>query len=266
MPRVPFNCSVLHLKWLNFSKSQPLCTINFQSYRHSSSEVGSEVKNETVVNIVSFENEEDNILEKEAILESKRNKSRLNEEHRNIIMNSVPFQKPMCVAHKTVKFNRKMFGKYGQLSGVNPGISWPTKEELVELKEYESIAYPFTIQEMVQKAEDQIKQENEAIKERQEKIMHQLLKMQQWKTDIENRAAKKLALATAAKEKKERLIEEVRRHFGYKIDPRDDRFKEMLAQKEKAEKKKVKEARIKAREEEYMSKILEKHTETKEKA
>lgn len=41
----------------------------------------------------------------------------------------------------------------------------------------------------------------------------------------------------------------MRRHFGFKIDPRDDRFKELLEQKEKEERKKAKEAKKKARQE-----------------
>lgn len=43
------------------------------------------------------------------------------------------------------------------------------------------------------------------------------------------------------------MVEEVRRHFGFKIDPRDDQFKEMLEQKEKEERKLAKEAKKKAR-------------------
>jgi hypothetical protein len=38
-------------------------------------------------------------------------------------------------------------------------------------------------------------------------------------------------------------MEEVRRHFGYTVDPKDERFQEMLAKKEKEQKKAMKEAR-----------------------
>lgn len=65
--------------------------------------------------------------------------------------------------------------------------------------------------------------------------------------------------------RKERLIEEVRRHFGYKVDPKDDRFKEMLEKKEKEEKKAMKEARKKAREEKVVKKLLFKGEQGKEK-
>lgn len=58
--------------------------------------------------------------------------------------------------------------------------------------------------------------------------------------------------------RKERLIEEVRRHFGYTVDPKDDRFKELLEKKEKEQKKAMKEARKKAREDSMVKKILHK--------
>lgn len=53
------------------------------------------------------------------------------------------------------------------------------------------------------------------------------------------------------------MVEEVRRHFGFKIDPRDERFKELLEQKEKEERKKAKEAKKKVRQEYVMAKLEE---------
>lgn len=43
--------------------------------------------------------------------------------------------------------------------------------------------------------------------------------------------------------RREKLMEDVRRHFGYSVDPREERFQEMLAKKEKEQKKSMKEAR-----------------------
>lgn len=77
--------------------------------------------------------------------------------------------------------------------------------------------------------------------------MEKLAKMNQWKAELTAKIAKKEAALEAARLHKERLVEEVRRHFGFKISPHDERFKEMLAQKEKEEKKKKKEAKKQAR-------------------
>lgn len=82
---------------------------------------------------------------------------------------------------------------------------------------------------------------------REEEIEERLGKMGQWAAKLQEKIAKKEAQLETAKRDKERLIEEVRKHFGFKISPNDERFKEMLAQKEKEEKKKKKEAKKKTR-------------------
>lgn len=58
--------------------------------------------------------------------------------------------------------------------------------------------------------------------------------------------------------KRERLIEEVRAHFGYTVDPRDEKFKQMLEKKEKEQKKADKEQRRKLKEQQLMDKLLKK--------
>lgn len=62
-------------------------------------------------------------------------------------------------------------------------------------------------------------------------------------------------------EKKERLVEEVRRHFGFKLDPRDERFQEMLAKREKEQKKAEKQARRDAKEKIIIGKLQQKNIE-----
>lgn len=50
-------------------------------------------------------------------------------------------------------------------------------------------------------------------------------------------------------------MEEVRRHFGYTVDPKDDKFKEMLEKKEKEQKKAMKEEKKKLKEQKLMNKL-----------
>lgn len=83
-------------------------------------------------------------------------------------------------------------------------------------------------------------------------------KLEKWTADLNAKVAKKEEEAREARERKERLIEEVRRHFGYKISPKDERFKELLAQKDKADKKMRKAARKEAKEEKMKAVIIEK--------
>lgn len=71
--------------------------------------------------------------------------------------------------------------------------------------------------------------------------------MEKWTAELHERITKKEAALEAAKLRKTRMVEEIRSHFGFKISPHDDRFKEMLVQKEKEEKKKKKEAKKQAK-------------------
>jgi len=81
------------------------------------------------------------------------------------------------------------------------------------------------------------------------------LKIDQWTAELNARVAKKEAEMEAARLRKARLMEEIRKHFGFKISPHDERFKTMLEQKEKEEKKQKKEAKKKAKEEKLKSMI-----------
>lgn len=63
-------------------------------------------------------------------------------------------------------------------------------------------------------------------------------------------------LARIAKERKDRLIEEVRRHIGYTVSTKDERFTELLEKKEKEEKKKMKEAKKQQKEAKMLAKIV----------
>lgn len=62
----------------------------------------------------------EDLLAREAEIEKKRNKSGLSAEHHNLVNGRRPYEVPKCLAHLTVKYNRKMYGKYGVASGVNP--------------------------------------------------------------------------------------------------------------------------------------------------
>jgi len=56
-------------------------------------------------------------------------------------------------------------------------------------------------------------------------------------------------------------MEEVRRHFGYTMDPRDERFKALLEKKELEEKKRSKEAKKREREQKMLERLQQKSTE-----
>lgn len=115
---------------------------------------------------VTDEDEGEVMAKKEEEIQRKRNKSRLNPQHRNLLHGKMPYSEPMDWFHETVKYKRKMYGRYGQSSGIIPGVMWPTREEIEETKEYESIAYPYTIQEQMSKVEEKKKEDLALLKAR----------------------------------------------------------------------------------------------------
>lgn len=141
------------------------------------------------------------------------------------------------------------------------GICFPTKKEAYERAEYEKVAFPFTLRQMMDANEAAQKARKAATEAREVEIARKLEKLDQWTSDLNAKIEKKEREARAAKERKDRLVEEVRRHFGFKVDPRDERFQEMLAQKEREDRKKVKEAKRKEKEEKMMEKLQKKTAE-----
>lgn len=230
------------------------CTTRLTTLRLAST--ASEATTESVVPANFLEDDDDREQAKQQI-DTKRNKSRLQPQHLRIVHESRPYDESQSWAHNTVKYQRMMFGRYGQASGVDPRICFPTEKELRSQQEYERLAHPEAILAMRKVVDEQRAREKEDAIRREESIEKKLLKLDAWKKELHEKVQKREAEARAAKEKKERLVEEVRRHFGFTIDPRDDRFKEMLALKEKEDKKKTKEAKKVAREEKIMAKLLD---------
>ncbi|XP_047545792.1 growth arrest and DNA damage-inducible proteins-interacting protein 1 [Vanessa atalanta] len=214
--------------------------------------------------VVLIDDTED-VQAKEAEIEKKRNKSGLTQAHYNIINGRRPYEEPKCIAHLTVKYSRKMYGKYGIASGVNPSLCWPTREELKEKKEFESVAYPYTIKEVMDSVEIKRQEQKLKTEQREMELASKFAKLDQWKKELNDKINKKANEVKAAKQKKERLVEEVRRHFGFTLDPRDERFQEMLAKREKEQKKLEKQARMEAKEKIMIAKLQQKNVEISEK-
>ncbi|KAF5294630.1 hypothetical protein FQA39_LY02762 [Lamprigera yunnana] len=200
---------------------------------------------------------------KEEEIQRKRNKSGLKEYHRNMVLEEVPYPQPTQWLHGTLKYRRNVYGRYGSKSGFNVSLCWPTKEELSEKIEFESTSRPFTILQMVEQAKQKRLEKEQKIQKRQEEISKKLQQLGKWKLDLKNKIEKKESDALIAKEQKEKLVEEVRRHFGYTVNPHDEKFIELLEKKEKEQQKARKEARKKLKEEKMMSFVLNKATDTK---
>lgn len=191
-------------------------------------------------------------------IEKLRNKSGLLPQHRRILHDELPYEEHQSWVHETLRYQRTMLGRYGLKSGVDPRICFPTRAEREDRAEWERVAFPKTLQQMMETNREEKEARVARIRQREDDIEKKLGKLDGWLADLNARIAKKEAQARAVKEKKERLVEEVRRQFGFALDPRDDKFKEMLAQKEKEEKKKEKEAKRAAREAKTLEKLVAK--------
>lgn len=64
--------------------------------------------------------EESEFLERESVIETKRNVSRLLPQHRNMLYEELPYNEPQSWIHETEKYKRMMFGRLGLQSGVDP--------------------------------------------------------------------------------------------------------------------------------------------------
>ncbi|XP_037048867.1 growth arrest and DNA damage-inducible proteins-interacting protein 1 [Bradysia coprophila] len=240
--------------------------VRFTKSTATSAAETSETENDSATDVtpatVLFDGDDTEL--REATIEKNRNKSRLLPQHQKMLHDTRPYDEAHSWIHNTVKYKRMMFGRYGLASGVDPRICFYSNNELADQREYEQVAFPFTLQEMM-KENAQIKAEKEEkIRKREDDIDKKMAKLDMWTKELNAKIAKKEADAKAAKERKERLVEEVRRQFGFKLDTKDDRFKELVAQKEKEDKKKQKEERRKIKEEKMMAKLLQRTTPSSE--
>lgn len=122
-------------------------------------------------------------------IRQKQNKSRLLPHHQRLMNGQVPHPEPIFWTHHTVLYKKRTYGKYGEASGINPGLLWPTRKELKRQKEYEGktilygkhkiisrvlnyhllfsdVCNPFTFQEMVHKNRELRAAEEKAFEDR----------------------------------------------------------------------------------------------------
>lgn len=179
----------------------------------------------------------------EDLIEQKRNKSRLREHHYKKHHRQVTRLSEDEEIVVSLREQRRLYGLYGASSGINVAKLWPSKEELELEKEWEKVARPHSVLEMINMAKKAKEEEERAIQQRQEELKRNVAKLEGWKREVRERVLRQEREAQIAKEKKDKLIEEVRQILGFQIDPKDERFKEALLQKEREDKKAKKAAK-----------------------
>lgn len=164
----------------------------------------------------------------------------------------VPDVTPYDHHQRTLRWHRRQVGLYGTNCGVDPALCFTTKEEMESLTEYEKVAFDKTIKQVREEALQKEAHEKEERRLREKRVAENLKKVEAWKEEIRNRMAKKEVEVSEAKQKRERLLEEVRRHFGYTIDFRDEKFQIMLELKEQEMRKQAKLEKKKKKDEMFM--------------
>lgn len=180
--------------------------------------------------------EEEDPVARAAYIANIRNVSRLQPHHRRIVkglppdLTTLPFR-------PTLSYLRKLYGRHGEASGVDVRVLFETPAERADREEYERVAHPHTVPEMIAIHKKEVAEKAANVKQREENIARNLAKLDKWKEDLQKRLAKKEADVRLAKEKRERMVEEIRRQFGFRIDPRSPKFQELLEQKKKEDAK-----------------------------
>lgn len=199
------------------------------------------------------------VLEEEPIVMSEeevmkmRDKSRLPSHIKSeITLKDIPKMRYLWQFRHAVV--RKRYATYGKASGLKPGVMWPSKEELQYIKAYEQTFHrPFY--EMVSKAKAIQDEREDSHQKRRQLIEDNLKQLPKWKKEFWDKYKKMNDDIEAEKQKKEKLIQEVREFVGYDLDPKDPRFEEALVKKDEENKRLSKAARKQERQKQTLERL-----------
>ncbi|KAM9843319.1 large ribosomal subunit protein mL64 [Aulostomus maculatus] len=144
----------------------------------------------------------------------------------------------------TAKYARKLFGRYGSVSGIDPATLWPSHEELDKIIAEEHEWQP-PLEVLLKNVAAKENEKMEKRLAREKLIAEKMAQMPKMIADW--RKEKRLTKQKAKEEhaRREQLLAMAKERLGYAIDYRSPKFKEMVAELEKEEKKKRKEAKRK---------------------
>jgi len=130
---------------------------------------------------------------------------------------------------------KALYGKFGRRSGVEPGVMWPSEEELNDIIEFEKEWEP-SVQRMWAKSKEEKELEQKERCQKRELVEKQMAKMPEYINQYRAKLAKADEAERKQQEKRKALVDEAREYFGYDLDPRDPRFEQMQLKKEEEEK------------------------------
>lgn len=219
---------------LAFRRQILLYNSNVRTFYLSKSCFAEKVSSKTEENFDIVKELSEPELAEEEILQ-KRFKSRLPEK----VYRQLVAKEPLPLEFKfqfQKRFLRKYYALHGRNSKLNPGICWPTKEEMLETIEYDKILEP-PLADRIKKVEEARLAEENRKKAVEAEVEANMANSDKWIAEYHAKIEKKREEALVLKQKKEKLIDEISEYLGYEIDPRDPRFQEAVEQRDKEQKK-----------------------------
>ncbi|KAK9535700.1 hypothetical protein VZT92_008067 [Zoarces viviparus] len=140
---------------------------------------------------------------------------------------------------KTGRYDKKLFGRYGSASGIDPASLWPSHEKLDKLIAEEHEWHP-PLEVMLKNIEAKEKVESEKRLAKEKLIAANMAKMPKMIADWRREKRDTKSKLKEEKTRRAKLLAEARQRFGYAVDPRSPKFLEMVAELETEEKKKKK--------------------------
>ncbi|XP_073351056.1 large ribosomal subunit protein mL64 [Pagrus major] len=140
---------------------------------------------------------------------------------------------------KTARYDRKLFGRYGSASGIDPASLWPSHAELDKITAEENEWHP-PLEVMLKNIETREKLETEKRLAKEKIIAANMAKMPKMVADWRREKHESKRKLKEEKARRAKMLAEARERFGYALDPRSPKFLEMVAEIEKEEKKKKK--------------------------
>lgn len=199
-------------------------------------------------------------MEKEAkaeFIQSRRNKSKLSASDRQVLHGEPPHAGVMFEfnsQHRSKEFKRAMMSKYGVAkTGVEPGIVWPTDNEVVLAREWEDLYQEQTLVEQIRQAKRDIEKRKEDRIIREKVVEESLSKMDAQVKQWRQRVGAKNKQAEAERDRREKVLAELKLEFGYSVNPEDTYMKGRIAEREKMLVKEEREAKKALRKEKFAS-------------
>ncbi|XP_074552928.1 large ribosomal subunit protein mL64 [Halichoeres trimaculatus] len=140
---------------------------------------------------------------------------------------------------KTARYDRKLFGRYGSASGIDPASLWPSHEQLEQIIAEEKEWHP-TLEVMLKNIEAIEKEETEKRLVKEKLIAANMAKMPKMIADWRREKRETKRKLKEEKAQRDKLLTEARERFGYAVDHRSSKFLEMVAEIEKEKKKQQK--------------------------